>query len=222
VTENEYPDMSESTKEQQKRCFYLQLAVAEGKRDRTELERLLPVGLVFLIHHLQQGRRALVHCAQGKDRSVAVVLALVVLVCPVVYPLHLRHGFEHWDLAAFSPITKSSGDTDERDDRAGDSYRHSGLSRALVDALLTETGKGSFLDWAHQQLQKSTNKSLANKDPSHSPSVDATRSRKCRPDSINNAEVESLFMSSSKYLVVASLDSAELVLSKHQKKKEDA
>jgi hypothetical protein len=99
-----------------------------------------------------------VHCAQGKDRSVALVLALVVLVCPLVYPLHLRHGFEHWDLAAFPPITKPCRDTDERDDRAGDYYLRSGLSRALVDALLTETGMDSFLDWAHQQATSESNK----------------------------------------------------------------
>jgi tRNA A64-2'-O-ribosylphosphate transferase len=218
VTENEYPEMSQSTREQQKRCFYLQLAVAEGKRDRTELERLMPLGLVFLIHHLQQGRRALVHCAQGKDRSVAMVLALVVLVCPLVYPLHLRHGFEHWDLAAFSPITKSSGDTDERDDRAGGSYLHSGLSRALVDALLTETGKDSFLDWAHQQLQKSTNESLANKETLRIVLQLVRQDREnADPTRSTLQKLNRFFMSSSKYL--ASLDDAELVLSKHQKEK---
>ncbi|KAL3937990.1 MAG: hypothetical protein SGBAC_007011 [Bacillariaceae sp.] len=41
VTENEYPNMIESIETSQKPCFYLQLVVAEGKRDKTqEGERL--------------------------------------------------------------------------------------------------------------------------------------------------------------------------------------
>jgi len=61
VTEQEYPEMTNSIVEagQSTNRFYLQLAVAEGKRDKTELERWMPVGLAFLIHHLRQNRRVL-------------------------------------------------------------------------------------------------------------------------------------------------------------------
>lgn len=61
--------------------FYLQLPVAEGKRDKTELERWIPVGWVFLWHHICKvpgDRRVLIHCNQGKDRSVAMALAFIV------------------------------------------------------------------------------------------------------------------------------------------------
>jgi hypothetical protein len=48
--------------------FYLQLTVKEGKLDRTELERWMAVGIVFVINHAQQKRRILIRCAQGKGQ----------------------------------------------------------------------------------------------------------------------------------------------------------
>lgn len=103
--------------------YYLQLPVAEGKRDRLGLEQWLPVGLYFLLYHMQQPindnsddkddcdkgsndekkrpRRILVHCAQGKDRSVALVMALVILLYrfrPLTYPLCIdRPPRYRWD-----------------------------------------------------------------------------------------------------------------------------
>jgi hypothetical protein len=52
--------------------------VAEGKSDRHGLESHLPQALVFAAEHLSKGRRLLVHCAQGRDRSVAVAVAILV------------------------------------------------------------------------------------------------------------------------------------------------
>lgn len=57
---------------------YLQLPVQEGKKDKSVLEALLPTALKFGYEQLSQQRRLLIHCAQGKDRSVAVAVALLV------------------------------------------------------------------------------------------------------------------------------------------------
>lgn len=69
----------------------------------------MPVGFYFLTQQLQQeGRRVLVHCAQGKDRSVALVLALVALGCPLEYPLRLRQDFGAFDLDTLGRLAKES------------------------------------------------------------------------------------------------------------------
>ena len=51
--------------------------VAEGKKDRRGLVQHLPKALRFAAEHLSRGRRVLVHCAQGRDRSVAVAVAVL-------------------------------------------------------------------------------------------------------------------------------------------------
>ncbi len=150
VTDQEYDGMAE-----QRGSFYLQLPVAEGKRDRTELERWMPVGLVFLVLHLQQRRRVLVHCNQGKDRSVAVVLAFVALACPLTFPIVLAPDFHSWrvdDVVADSEMDRK------------EFYLSSGLPLATVDALLQDDGKETFLRWAHSQKQALLSEPLANKD----------------------------------------------------------
>ncbi|OEU06532.1 hypothetical protein FRACYDRAFT_254553 [Fragilariopsis cylindrus CCMP1102] len=107
--------------------YYLQLPVEEGKRDRTQLEKWMTVGLVFIIHHLQKGRRVLVHCAQGKDRSVAVALACVIISCPLQFPLQLRPGFHTWDI--LSTLVDYDGDG-EKDN---DNYNDDGHGHGHVD-----------------------------------------------------------------------------------------
>jgi len=158
VTENEYPNMSQSIKEQKevhnKPCYYLQLPVLEGKKDKKELERWLPVGLVFLIHHLQQNKSVLVHCAQGKDRSAAVVLALAALVCSPTYPLQLQANFDNIDIGTLQ--------ADLTDD--DNLYLQSGLSQSLVDALLLDNGTELFLKWMHEQLNTPSSTPFANKE----------------------------------------------------------
>lgn len=153
VTETDYPDMYESMKEQQeqrqRKCFYLQLPVAQGKKDKTELERWMPIGLVFLIHHLQQKRRVLVYGNKGRDRAVAVVLALVVFVCPPTYPLKLKDGIHGLNINSMAQF-----------DGEGDNilYIHSDLRLDLVNALLKENGRETFLQWmhTHKELQTSS------------------------------------------------------------------
>ena len=145
ITDTEYPDMHESIKEQQERfqrkCFYMQLPVAQGKKDKAELERWIPVGLVFLIHHLQQKRRVLVYCTKGRDRAVAVVLALVVLVCPPTYPLTLKDDFFGFNIDEMTQ--QQQGETES-------TYFNSDLRPALVDVLLKENGRETFLNWMHK------------------------------------------------------------------------
>jgi tRNA A64-2'-O-ribosylphosphate transferase len=133
--------------------FYLQLPVEEGKRDKTELEKWMPVGLVFVIFHLQRGHRILVHCAQGKDRSVAVVIIFICLACELIHPLQLRPDFLSWDLALLrcslvAERTKSSCDANSVD------YAESGLPSELVSSLLLEESRDKLLFWAHGILQR--------------------------------------------------------------------
>ena len=159
VTENEYPNMIQSIKDQQqlhgKTCYYLQLPIEEGKKDKYQLERWLPVGLAFIIHHLQYNRRVLVHCAQGSDRSVAVVLALVTLTCEHTYPLRLISHFESINIQNIFDLV---------DDQNDYLYLQSGLAQSLVNVLLQENGKDLFLKWMHEQLNTPVNKPFANKD----------------------------------------------------------
>jgi tRNA A64-2'-O-ribosylphosphate transferase len=162
VTDTEYPSMAKSIncerEDSQRQCFYLMLPVAEGKRDKfkSELERWMPVGLYFLIHHLQHERRVLVHCAQGKDRSVAVVLALVSLICPLQYPLKLRQDFRALDLQNLETFMTETGNME-----IGKKILQSGLPKFIVDALLEDRGHELFLNWVHQYSP--SNNPLANK-----------------------------------------------------------
>ncbi|KAL7482861.1 hypothetical protein ACHAW6_008511 [Cyclotella cf. meneghiniana] len=151
VSEIEYPIMTDSIASQieasTRQCFYLQLPVAEGKKDKSELERWMPVGLFFLIQHLKHDRRILVHCAQGRDRSVAVVLALVTLVCPAEYPLKLRRDFDKMNVAHLRKLAMTDGFENRNEDKL---YLLSGLHSDLVEALLKERGRDIFLKWMQQ------------------------------------------------------------------------
>ena len=160
VTENEYPNMELSIKDQQdqykKACYYLQCNVQEGKKDKTELERWMPVGLAFLMEHLQQNRKVLVHCAQGRDRSVGIVVAFLALFCPPTFPLRLRAEFDSINVSSIAAC-KSGKESDSLNIQ-------SGLSRSLVDTLLQDNGRDTFLKSMHQQLNSRMDKPFANKD----------------------------------------------------------
>ena len=70
VTQDEYAGMAGDAR-------YLQVPVAEGKRDKAGLVQHLPTALRFVAARLLKGDRVLVHCAQGRDRSVGVALAVL-------------------------------------------------------------------------------------------------------------------------------------------------
>jgi hypothetical protein len=164
VTDEEYPSIMDSapnhsdtpkSKISQSRYSYLQLPVQEGKRDKTGLEKWLPVGLAFLIQHLQGGKRVLVHCAKGKDRSVAVVLALIIIVCPLVFPLSLRPELAtSFDLQILEERVLQLGSTNEDDSKAHTSSdcESSGMSYSTLQGLLSDQGKDIFLQWVHSQI----------------------------------------------------------------------
>ena len=166
VTENEYPNMLHSIEEEDgtddahpgaaRARHYIQLPVEEGKRDRSELERWMPVGLVFLAHHLQRGARVLVHCAQGRDRSVAIAMAFVALFCPPSYPPRLKPGFETLRFGCMA----DSSELVEGDNL----YLRSGLCQSLVNMLLQDGGKDLFLASMHKQLKVPATESFADKD----------------------------------------------------------
>jgi len=161
VTQTDYTDIYDSITQQREKhkreCFYLQLPVAQGKKDKTELERWMPIGLVFLIHHLQQKRRVLVYGNKGRDRAVAVVLALVVFICPPTYPLKLKEDIHAFNLDS---LARRGG--------SGDNilYFHSDLRLDVVNALLKENGRDSFLQWMHtrKELQALPQETFADKE----------------------------------------------------------
>ena len=70
VTQDAYAGMAGDAR-------YLQVPVAEGKRDKVGLVQHLPAALRFVAARLLKGDRVLVHCAQGRDRSVGVALAVL-------------------------------------------------------------------------------------------------------------------------------------------------
>lgn len=160
VTDEEYAgicdfatDDTETATEMSDSKFYLQLPVQEGKRDKAELEKWMPLGLAFLIHHLQRGTRVLVHCAKGRDRSVAVALAFVIVACPLVFPLALRPEFAQFDLKI---LDFPRAGTDECDSaRQYTYYQSSGILSPVAEKLLHAEGKESFMKWVYSQLGSS-------------------------------------------------------------------
>ena len=127
-----------------------------GKRDTSELERWMPVGLVFVARRLQCGSRVLVHCAQGRDRSVAIAMAFVALFCPPAYPPRLRPGFE---TLSFGCIPDSLEPAE-----GNNLYFRSGLRQSLVNMLQRDGVKDLLLTWMHKQLKVPATEPFANKD----------------------------------------------------------
>ena len=143
VTDVEYDGMKYAQLPDGK--YYLQLPVQEGKRDRSELERWLPVGIAFVALH--RSNRILIHCAQGKDRSVAVAMACITLLCDLKHPIHFVSNANALTQASLRAV--ALGDTVDSDDPL---YLHSGLSQGLVNALLGRPGRDCILKWLRDEL----------------------------------------------------------------------
>ena len=127
--------------------FYLQLPVEEGKRDKTELERWLAVGITFICYHLALGRRVLVHCAQGRDRSVAVVLAVVVLFCRGD-PSSLVCRPEMRNILDFVARWSQESGSDNVDVDSDDIFcKQVGLTKTCVASLMGRSGRDKILGW---------------------------------------------------------------------------
>jgi tRNA A64-2'-O-ribosylphosphate transferase len=153
VTDMEYPDIddqyhSDGRSDCRTTGFYLQLPVREGKRDRSELERWMAVGIVFVLLHAQKKRRILIHCAQGKDRSVAMAMAVVVLLCKLHLPLAWKECF--WDMRIENLFNCTSSNENSY-------YKCSGLPECLVSMLLGKDGRDRLIDWTRQSLYPKMN-----------------------------------------------------------------
>jgi tRNA A64-2'-O-ribosylphosphate transferase len=155
VTDMNYPDLHLDLHER----FYLHLPVKEGKRDRTELERWMAVGIVFCAFHARHKRRILIHCAQGKDRSVAVAMATIVLFCDLTFPLRWNDTLSK-DLL-IGVVGQDA--TDEK--RPPDSlYQFSGLPDGLVRCLLGFQGREHLLQWVCKERDITRDVHLATKE----------------------------------------------------------
>ena len=130
----EYQGMEESCK------FYLQLPVKEGKKDRSELERWMAVGLLFILFHLQKHRKILVHCAQGKDRSVAVVVAAIKCFCEFSNDSPLK--LASWCQSFCFEHSLANVESDSQRPL----YKHSGLQLSTVDNFLGREGRERFFE----------------------------------------------------------------------------
>jgi tRNA A64-2'-O-ribosylphosphate transferase len=144
VTELEYDGMKEHIPDGK---YYLQLPVEEGKRDRTELERWMAVAIAFVA--LNRKSRILIHCAQGKDRSVAVSMACIALLTELKHPLKFRPGVERLSHAS---LYKFAGEGDFIS-VSDETYECSGLSKDLVEALKGISGRDFVLNWLRRELQ---------------------------------------------------------------------
>jgi tRNA A64-2'-O-ribosylphosphate transferase len=138
VTDQEYPETD--------KCYYLQMPVEEGKRDRTELERWMAVGILFVAVHCSD-KRVLIHCNQGRDRSVAVAMACVVLMCELKLPLAFRSKVNK--LSQKSLYQCLFGEVQPNSDTL---YKYSGLSKRLVKALMGREGRNLIQEWFRQEL----------------------------------------------------------------------
>jgi hypothetical protein len=148
VSDMEYENMMNIMHQNQK--FYLQLPVKEGKRDKSELERWMAIGVCFVGIHAQQGRRVLIHCAQGLDRSVAVAIAAVTLFCRLQFPIKFQDSF--WDLP-FSELQAKMQLRDEQNEIVADQpyniYKWSGLCEGLVENFMGRQGRDKLMHWLH-------------------------------------------------------------------------
>jgi tRNA A64-2'-O-ribosylphosphate transferase len=134
VTDSEYQDIHESISGHCNDRFYMQLPVREGKRDRTELERWLVVGIIFVVAHARKNRSVLVHCAQGADRSVAVVMAVVSIFCNMKFPLQWNSTY--WQFPVFEFL-------DGNDNKC--KYLSSGLTIETFQGMQGRTGRDRLL-----------------------------------------------------------------------------
>jgi tRNA A64-2'-O-ribosylphosphate transferase len=217
VTDEEYPGIvgfrathTETPKsEKDHRRYYLQLPVQEGKRDKTGLEKWMPAGLVFLISHLQRGERVLVHCAQGKDRSVAVVLAFIIISCPLAFPLALRPEFASFDLKTLEAVQVEKKEA-ESATQCAILYESSGIAHSIILGLLCENGKEVFLKWVHSQIGSSTQEGpLGDKESVRIALHLIQQDREmAEPSRATMQKVNRFFMSSPLYLTEYSLEAA--------------
>ena len=160
VTDVDYPNIHETCYTEGNR-FYLQLPVREGKRDKSELERWMAVGIIYCTVHAQQKRHILIHCAQGKDRSVAVAIAITALFCDLTFPLKWKEELWTFSIPDLMESIERYNETSSKDDCL---YKSSGLPQRLVETLQGRKGHNCLLEWLHNGLGLPKDEPLATKE----------------------------------------------------------
>ena len=168
--------------------YYMQLPVPEGKRNKSDLERWLPAGLLFCLTALKQrGKRLLIHCAQGRDRSIAVAIVAAKLFCEdegrgrdTTRCTVRDNVVGRMDVGRLETICC----VDENDDSGGGEkvggsvtadepslppssmyYLNSGLKASVVEKLLEhKVGRRKFLDWYRSETGMQPEDRLATKE----------------------------------------------------------
>jgi len=141
--------------------YYLQIPVREGKRDRTELEKWMTVAMIFIATHAAvKQQRVLIHCAQGKDRSVAVAIAALCLFCNV---LSVDLGFHPWcsslTMESLLAFLNSHGGATALESADG-KFRRSGLDKDLVDILIGREGRNLLFSWIRSVATSQANNAI--------------------------------------------------------------
>lgn len=149
VTTMEY-DALASVDEVPQGKSYLCCPVPEGKKGKYELENWLAVAVVFVITNLVEGKRVLIHCAQGMDRSVAIAMATSVLFCSMEEGEEL--SLLPWCRTEFcsdgvAKRIELDGNLDAGEGSLSTMYKSSGMSQAHISALMGRRGKKRLLSW---------------------------------------------------------------------------
>lgn len=129
--------------------FYIQLPVKEGKRDKTELEKWMSTALLFIMVHLKENRRVLIHCAQGMDRSVAICMAVLCLCCEFIDrddgSIVLKSWVKEVSYQNMYTYFQHENKIQEGDPCFTEVYKHSSIPSVLVKHLCSKNGKHLFL-----------------------------------------------------------------------------
>jgi len=190
VSEIEYEGFSSRQQVVDEDKFYLHINVKEGKKDRKELEKWMAVAMMFVgVHAGASKRRILIHGTEGKDRSVAVVMAALCIYCRLKLSSSKSNGdmkpeqnHQH-PMLTFHPWVKGmsfesilnfaskrllledhNSNSNFIQDLDENEYGCSGMSKLLVNLLLGRPGKGLFFDYIRSISVNEQNGFIQNED----------------------------------------------------------
>ena len=161
VTTMEYEEFSSMNGIVPTGKFYIQLPVKEGKRDKTELEKWMSTALLFIIVHLKENRRVLIHCAQGMDRSVAICMAVLCLCCEFDRDdgsIVLKSWVKEVSYQNMYTYFQHENKIQEGDPCFTQVYKRSSIPSVLVKHLCSRDGKNIFLSYVQMIIDKNTSR----------------------------------------------------------------
>lgn len=171
VTTIEYEELS-TGEGIPKSKYYLHIPVEEGKRDRTELERWLPLAIFFVgVHAVTYKRRVLIHCAQGMDRSVAIAIACVCIFCLMEHsesPDESLKFFDCWSechdhFVDYLSMAHFITNTSECDNVHVKKHKFSGIPEPIVDVLAREDGRNVLFAFLRHESKRTDHQFWADK-----------------------------------------------------------